>query len=209
MDLFQLLSRSRQTLRTATAELPPELDRELHEHLDRVMATDLCVGEDDVIRIRSRTGLGYQEVYSGPDMTVCIFLLKAGARIPLHDHPGMHVRGRLLFGRMRVVSYDVVSSFHADGSVWAECRGEHMYGPQPTTYGLKPQEGNFHELVALSPCAFFDILAPPYDPRSGRDCTYYRCEQPEDGGSRCLLVPTEVFGFYMDTLHYRGPACQL
>jgi len=206
-DLFQLLSRSRRNLSTATgAELPPELDMELQEHLGKVMAEDLRVGEDDVSRIRSRTGLGYQEVYSGPEMTVCIFLLRAGARIPLHDHPGMHVRGRLLFGRMRVASFDVVSSVHADGSVWAEYRGEEVYGPQPTTYGLKPQEGNIHELEALSHCAFFDVLAPPYDPRYGRNCTYYRCEQLEDGGSRCLLVPTEVAGFYMDTLQYRGPA---
>ena len=60
---------------------------------------------------KNRSGVAYQEIYGGGDMhasqnvrsqsflnfyllnfwprTVCIFLMRKGARIPAHDHPGM------------------------------------------------------------------------------------------------------------------------
>merc|ERR1712232_741163 len=66
---------------------------------------DLGVDPSDVTRMRAK--VCYQEVYAGPSMTMCVFLLRAGGVIPLHDHPGMHVFGRLLFGRMRSISLDL------------------------------------------------------------------------------------------------------
>jgi len=78
----------------------------LRSYIDRVKASDLGVSQADVRRLRGRSGVGYQEVYSGPDMTICIFFLRAGSAIPLHNHPDMHVFGRFLFGRMRVISFD-------------------------------------------------------------------------------------------------------
>jgi len=69
--------------------------------LSSLTPQDLGVSPEDAARARSRSGVAYQEIYAGADMTICIFLLRAGAQIPAHDHPGMHVFGRLLFGRMR------------------------------------------------------------------------------------------------------------
>lgn len=139
-------------------------------------------------------------------MTVCIFLLRAGAWIPLHDHPGMNVFGRLLFGRMRVTSFDLLHPARGqDGAAPARCRGDKIMGPEPVTYGLGPEEGNLHELQAIEHCAFFDILSPPYDPHSGRDCTYYRLEGDLHDGGGCALVPMNPVGFGMETQAYRGP----
>lgn len=205
VDLYQFLKRERCSLTAGLPKLPPELEAELRRHLNKLHANDLAVSTSDAARIRCKTGLGYMEVYSGPEMTVCIFLLRSGARIPLHDHPGMHVHGRLLFGRMRVTSFDLDPSAQSrPGACWAQLHSDEVLGPQPTTYALSPKEGNIHELEALDHCAFFDVLAPPYDPRQGRDCTYFRREEDEAG--RCLLVPVDLWGFYMDTLEYQGPA---
>merc|ERR1719162_2546335 len=105
--------------------------------------------------------------------------MAAGARIPLHDHPDMHVFGRLLHGRMRVLSFDPepyplvqqsTDSRLPAGSCWARRRPDEILGPEPTTYGLGPEDGNLHELHALEDCAFFDVVVPPYNPAEGRDC---------------------------------------
>lgn len=174
--------------------------------LDDLHADDLGISPRDAMRVRCRSGIGYQEVYSGPEMTMCIFVLRRGAHIPLHDHPGMHVYGRLLFGQLRVRSFDPEDS---DPGAWSSARravlrSDSLVGPKPTTYSLGPVEGNLHELVALEDSAFFDVLTPSYDQRGGRDCTYFRREGPEDSNT-CILVPTKMCGFAMDTLVYRGP----
>mmetsp|Transcript_60053 Transcript_60053/g.110334 ORF Transcript_60053/g.110334 Transcript_60053/m.110334 type:complete len:347 (+) Transcript_60053:113-1153(+) len=109
-DLFQFLSRERKGLEV----LSPELVDALYKKLGVIQAADLCVRQEDALQLR--TGIGYQEVYSSPEMTLCIFLLRAGASIPLHDHPGMHVFCRLLFGRMRILSFDPEPSSDAFSS---------------------------------------------------------------------------------------------
>lgn len=158
--------------------------------------SDLGISREDCAMITNRSGIGYQEVYSGPDMTLCIFLLRAGACIPLHDHPEMHVCSRLLFGRLRVVSFDFEGSlarFHSDKVV----------GPDPVTYSLGPHDGNLHELEALDDCAFFDVLTPPYG--DGRDCNFYRRGPAQNG---CCAL-TRVYPRYStQTFEYNGPAFQ-
>jgi len=174
--------------------------------LDSLLPEHLGVSPKDVARVTCRSGLGYQEVYAGQEMTMCVFVLRRGAKIPLHDHPGMHVYGRLLFGQLRVRSYD---PSEPDPWSWrsertAVLRSDCTVGPAPTTYSLGPEQGNIHELQALEDSAFFDVLTPSYDPHDGRDCSYFSREGPEDA-EKVVLVPTEQWGFYMDSLKYRGP----
>eukprot|EP00439_Symbiodinium_sp_Y106_P079814 s322_g18.t1 len=146
--------------------------------LSSLTPQDLGVSPEDAARARSRSGVAYQEIYAGADMTICIFLLRAGAQIPAHDHPGMHVFGRLLFGRMRVRSYDFIDGGESgvggsDEPRRAHYYGEEVLGPAPVTYGLGPEEGNIHQIEAVDDCAFFDILTPPYNPCGGRNCNYF------------------------------------
>lgn len=174
--------------------------------LDSLFAEDLGVSPLDAARVTCRSGIGYQEVYAGREMTMCIFLLRRGAKIPLHDHPGMHVYGRLLFGQLRVRSYD---PSEPDAWSWrseraAVLRSDSVVGPAPTTYSLGPEQGNIHELQALEDSAFFDILTPSYDPQDGRDCSYFSREGPEDA-ENVVLVPTQLRDFHMDFVKYRGP----
>jgi len=203
--IFDLLRNSRHRLSGGgLVEPPKDIIGALHAALDGLGAADLGVCPEDTSKIAAPSGIGYQGVYAGPEMTLCIFILRKGAVIPLHDHPGMHVYGRLLFGRLRVRSYDPEGPFDA-GTRRAVLRSDTVIGPSPTTYSLGPEEGNVHELEALEASAFFDVLTPSYDPRTGRDCNYYRREG-DVNSKHCVLLPVDLWDFSMDTLAYRGPA---
>lgn len=200
--------------------LPPHAMEKLSTRLDRLQAEDLGLSPRDSWRLRSsHARVGYQDVYSGPELTLCIFVLAAGACIPLHDHPDMDVFGRLLYGRMRVVSFDpepvlppvplASGSRPPTGSRWAYRRPDVIVGPAPTTYTLGPGDGNIHELHALEDCAFFDVVVPPYDPAAGRNCTYYGVASSpqlnQEANGRVLLVPTSARDFMTESLDYKGP----
>lgn len=199
--LFDLLRRERHSLQ----ELSPEVERSILSHLDTIQAAHLGVSCEDVKGINAGSGLGYTEVYSGDDLTLCVFFMRAGACIPLHDHPDMNVIGRLLFGKIRVISFDPEPAAGGQslkppgpvGSTWASLRSDRTIGPAPVTYKLGPEEGNVHELQALEDSAFFDILTPPYDPDEGRDCTYYACKESDDGFSP-LCTHAHVFSQLFD-----------
>ncbi|CAJ1366834.1 unnamed protein product [Effrenium voratum] len=173
-------------------------------YLDVLTGADLGVSQLDSARIRSRSGVAYQEIYCGSDMTICIFTLKKGAQIPAHDHPGMHVFGRLLYGQMRVKSWDLTGddgeghpeTLEENKPLEAYYYGEEVVGPTPATYGLAPEEGNIHQIEALEDCAFFDILTPPYKPGGGRDCSYFDTTDADlqPGGAFLRMVRRPDFG---------------
>lgn len=56
-----------------------------------------------------RGKVSYMHIYEDGDLTLGVFLLPAGACIPLHNHPGMTVVSRLLFGSLHIKAYDLLS----------------------------------------------------------------------------------------------------
>ncbi|RVW14667.1 Plant cysteine oxidase 2 [Vitis vinifera] len=131
----------------------------------------------------------YLHIYECDKFSIGIFCLPPSGVIPLHNHPGMTVFSKLLFGSMHIKSYDWVADVsysknqnthhedlaalqheprlakvHADSDLTAPCKTSVLY---PNA------GGNMHCFTALTPCAMLDVLGPPYSDDEGRHCTYY------------------------------------
>lgn len=164
----------------------------------------------------------YIHIYEDPTVSIGIFCLPKGAQLPLHNHPGMTVLSRVLYGKMRVRSYDWEASDQdhpelpfssAGASAWARQVLNQVAEPHHQPAALFPASGgNIHEFTAVegSQCAVLDVLAPPYDIAGGRDCTYYRearldAKQP---GRALLEVCNPPSSFVVRNRPYTGlPIC--
>ncbi|KAJ3343453.1 hypothetical protein HDU93_008112 [Gonapodya sp. JEL0774] len=54
-------------------------------------------------------GIEYYPVFESVAFTMCVFVMKRGATIPVHDHPGMNVFSKVVSGTLHVRSYDLLS----------------------------------------------------------------------------------------------------
>ena len=106
------------------------------------------------------------ELVNEPNVHATLFGLRAGAVIPLHDHPDMTVVCKVLHGTMRVRSVD-------------EARRLSAIDVDPTHPPLILRD-TLHEITALTDCAFLDLFSPWYD-ENERPCTYWRIAEEREG----------------------------
>jgi len=131
----------------------------------------------------------YFSVYEDEIVTVGVFIIRSGAKIPLHDHPDMTGIIKVLHGKLEINSYDVIN-FNLDPSNDSDSN----YYTKPLTARknpplilsasdkcslLTPIKSNIHEVKCINgPAAFLDVLSPPYDSDSGdkvpRSCHYFK-----------------------------------
>lgn len=134
----------------------------------------------------------YMHICETEEFSIGVFLLRSGASIPLHDHPGMKGMLKVLYGRVNVRCFDKLEDSLSVGalmppfspplspmektSVWRSAlRSITEYSETSGPCLLTPLQDNLHQIDAVGgPTAFLDILAPPYNPDDGRDCHYYR-----------------------------------
>ena len=163
------------------------------ELMDLLTAAD--VGMDPYATLPPGSPVGYQHVYKDAELSMGIFVIPAGGSIPLHDHPGMTVLSKLIFGTLRVTAYDLPEAGAADsvpglssifGGAARRPRSLHVGAPEQsvvsapcTTLRLDAHHRNIHQFEALQDTAIFDVLTPPYDDFAGRSCHYY--EASADG----------------------------
>lgn len=125
----------------------------------------------------------YLHVYECREFSIGIFCLPPSAVIPLHNHPGMTVFSKLLFGSMHIKSYDWVGVSKdsvesprdalSSGVQLAKVKTDAVFTAPCETSILYPASGgNMHCFTAKTKCAVLDVLGPPYSIPE-RNCTYY------------------------------------
>lgn len=157
--------------------------------------------------LRSKNPVEYLSVYEDENLVIGVFIIKNGAEIPLHDHPGMHGLLKVLHGDLQVTSYNWLAS-QSDPETSQPSRELFYTSPVEVTKNetvrvtaqdqcsvLTPTTNNIHEVKCISgPAVFLDILAPPYDDRQSdcvaRACHYFREEVTHGQGPiRLVQIP--------------------
>lgn len=170
---------------------PPEDIERLRLVLDRIKPANVGLTPDmpyfEAIENEEVPPVTYLHIYECDKFSIGIFCLPPAGVIPLHNHPGMTVFSKLLFGSMHITSYDWVADtsnimnenlssvqstrpgtqlakIHVDSDFTAPCNASILF---------PAMGGNIHCFTALTSCAVLDVLGPPYADSEGRHCTYY------------------------------------
>uniref|UniRef100_A0A0N7ZBY2 2-aminoethanethiol dioxygenase n=1 Tax=Scylla olivacea TaxID=85551 RepID=A0A0N7ZBY2_SCYOL len=56
----------------------------------------------------------YMQIYEDLDLTICVFILKRGVRLPLHDHPGMCGLLKVVHGMVSIQSYSFIPETNSE-----------------------------------------------------------------------------------------------
>ncbi|KAK7869574.1 hypothetical protein R5R35_003366 [Gryllus longicercus] len=168
----------------------------------------------------------YIEIYEDHAVTIGIFVLRSGMRIPLHDHPQMHGILKVLTGTLKLQSYNILPAVEQDtlrrrtamgrNAIFVEKLPEVYVSDSDPACVLTPDEGNLHEIHSVDgPAAFLDILAPPYDSsvseNEERSCHYFQERKlNEDRTLRnknivALFRISSPSDFWSDSAPYTGP----
>ncbi|KAK4272020.1 hypothetical protein QN277_020627 [Acacia crassicarpa] len=170
---------------------PPQDIEKLRAVLDAITPEDVGLKPDmpyfRTNTIQSFPRITYLHIYECPEFSMGIFCLPPSGAIPLHNHPGMTVFSKLLFGTMHIKSYDWVADLppQTPASLQpmeiqsAEVRLAKVKVDADFTAPCSPSilypadGGNMHCFTAVTACAVLDVLGPPYSDQDGRHCSYY------------------------------------
>lgn len=185
--------------------LPPDEFSQQLAHLrhmvSKVKASDVGLDRSSALHSeyvpygRNRnTPVTYIGIYEDRDISVGIFIIRRGCRIPLHNHPGMHGIIKVVHGKVDIATYTKINPEQVEtpdilqhrlnsldtGRIFPVKKQLLQAGVSSGTLLLQPDESNLHELHASydSSAAFLDILAPPYNQNDDdsdlrRDCDFY------------------------------------
>lgn len=172
-----------------------DLDR-IKSILDRMKLADLNLSPQmpyfkQASVPNGKSPITYLHVYECSKFSIGIFCLPPSSAIPLHNHPGMTVLSKILYGTMHIKSYDWVDVPDESSNVTADPNLTHLVGQTPEVRLAKAKTdanftsscgasilypttgGNIHCFTAVTACVVLDVLGPPYSDSEGRHCTYY------------------------------------
>lgn len=190
-------------------------------NIHSLQATESCECKPPVI---------YISVYEDSHVTVGIFIVKSGEKLPLHDHPHMYGILKVIAGTVKIQSYTTISNSTDIDSSSAGGRRLFTYTRTKTQTQcaikmpevivsenngacfLTPTERNLHEIYSVgAAAAFLDILSPPYDTSEfgERSCHYFKELNNETPGpvtnkARLIRIPSPA-EYWNDVAVYEGP----
>ncbi|XP_032094929.1 2-aminoethanethiol dioxygenase-like [Thamnophis elegans] len=178
--------------------------------------------------------VSYTDICETACFSMGVFVLRASACIPLHNHLGIQGLLKVFYGTLHIACFDEQpeepqdapnATASADASEAASCPGRprrlrallcshRLYTASMPPCLLSPQWDNLHQIAAegTGPVAFLDILVPPYNPARGHDCHYYQLANgqslPPATGPLCalwLLETPQAPYFWCGGEPYLGP----
>ncbi|XP_042497142.1 plant cysteine oxidase 2-like [Macadamia integrifolia] len=209
----KLFQTCREVFATGGADVVPSPDdvERLRSVLDSMKPEDVGLSEEMAcFRTSDYEGtppITYLHLYECDRFSIGIFCLPQSGVIPLHNHPGMTVFSKLLFGSMHIKSYDWATDVSHNtnenfnpshyqssyvGNRLVKIKNDSVFTVPCNTSILYPAAGgNMHCFTAVTSCAVLDVLGPPYNDAEGRHCTYYRDFPYASFSGDADLVPEE------------------
>jgi len=169
----------------STPQLKEESFRQLRELVSSISPADLhldtSILNDNSVPFPGEAPVLYTELFEDSDVTICVFILRNGVQMPMHDHPNMTGLLKVIHGAVSLQAYTLVSREEGEArGVWdATKHPAALISSADDPVVLYPVKDNVHEIRTVGgSAAFLDILAPPYgvdryDRSVHRDCNYY------------------------------------
>ncbi|KAH0623496.1 hypothetical protein JD844_006295 [Phrynosoma platyrhinos] len=152
----------------------------LRDLLGEVRAEDLRLSPrgPSAVPGRAQPPVSYMHICETESFSMGVFVLRAGACIPLHDHPGMNGLLKVLYGTLRIACLDTLPEDHDDdddgggggggagasgpplphgrhhrhrhrGRHRALLRSHRLYTPSSAPCLLSPETDNLHQIDAV------------------------------------------------------------
>ncbi|KAK7275789.1 hypothetical protein RIF29_16911 [Crotalaria pallida] len=133
-------------------------------------------GSKGLLNGKSFSEITYIHIHECDNFSIGVFCFPAGKEFPLHDHPGMTVLSKLLYGSVYVKAYDWIKVDYTGCQtigLAGRVMDEVIKAPHEPSILFPRSGGNIHSFTALTPCAILDVLSPPYSEEFGRPSTYF------------------------------------
>ena len=134
-------------------------------------------------------------------VSLSMFLIRRGFKIPLHNHPNMHGFGKIIYGKGKIVSYTLNEAKNDDFTAKYEFSKEIKAGDMLL---LEPNLNNVHEIIASdeSDLVLVDLIVPPYE----SNCNFYEIlKQNDDNIVLFKLLDHAPSTYFCESLVYHGP----